>query len=158
MSAIKIYNSPYITMEYRQNENMIYHTVKKPIGEGQIQMLKDALNAGTDTLAQHNVKKWLSDDRLNGPLPEKFVEWSTQVWCTRTIKAGWKYWANVVPVELQAAGSLTPVINALYDMGAVDAFIHNHRRSSRMARLRRIISHLPPKSTGIFRGNFNFPA
>ena len=45
------------------------------------------------------------------------MEWSAKDWQPRTITAGWKYWANVVPHEMAAAGTLMPVIDNLFEMG-----------------------------------------
>ena len=117
MSRITIVTNEYITVEYIPDKKLIYHTVHKPMGIEQVQLLKDALNAGTEALKKYGVSKWLSDDRLNGPLPDEILEWGASDWDPRTIKAGWKYWANVVPVEVDAAGALTPVIETLFQLG-----------------------------------------
>jgi hypothetical protein len=117
MSEIMIVDNEYITMGYRPDGKMIYHTIHKPIGTAQTQLLMDALDAGTATLRQHKVLKWLSDDRLNGPLSPEFLTWSLGDWCPRTIDAGWKYWANIVPKELAAAGTLVPVMENLHKLG-----------------------------------------
>jgi hypothetical protein len=57
----------------------------------------------------------LSDDRKNGPLSPEIVEFGRNDWNSRAIAAGWKYWANVVPEELVAAGTLTSVMGELYN-------------------------------------------
>lgn len=116
MSNHILFSSPYITVEYRPEKKLIYHTIHKPIG-GQAQMLKEALDIGTDALRKYGVSKWLSDDRKNGPLPPEVLEWGFADWNPRTIKAGWKYWANVVPGDIAAAGTLMPVIDDLYKLG-----------------------------------------
>jgi hypothetical protein len=61
--------------------------------------------------------KWLSDDRKNGPVSAEIAAWGREDWNVRTIKAGWKYWANVVPGVVVSAGTLTPIIEALYEAG-----------------------------------------
>jgi hypothetical protein len=114
MSAVTLFNSEYITVEYLPDKKIIYHVVHQPIGG---QKLRDALNEGTAALEKYRVCKWLSDDRKNGPLPVEDVEWGEQDWNPRTIKAGWKYWALVVPSEVAAAGAMTPVIERLYELG-----------------------------------------
>ena len=117
MERVELYSNIYITVEYRPEDKLIYHTVHRPMGENQIEMLKDALNTGTDALGQYGVTKWLSDDRKNGPLPPEMAEWGATDWNVRTIEAGWKYWANVVPTQVAAAGALIPVINDLHQHG-----------------------------------------
>src|SRR6185369_5923892 len=78
---------------------------------------KEALNAGTEALQTYKVHKWLSDDRKNDALTPEGNEWSFSDWQPRTLKAGWKYWAAVVPKDLIAAGTLLPVIDILYELG-----------------------------------------
>ena len=115
MTPITIVDNEYITLQYLPDKRMIYHTIHKPIADDRA--FEAPLDAGTDALRQYKVCKWLSDDRLNGPLSPAFLEWSATDWQPRTIAAGWKYWANVVPKELIAAGTLAPVIENLYEMG-----------------------------------------
>src|SRR5512146_773314 len=109
-SPINIVDNEYITLRYLPDKKVIYHTVHKPIAD---QPLREALDAGGAALKQYGACKWLSDDRLNGPLSPEVLEWSDKDWQPRTIAGGWKYWANVVPTELVAAGTLMPLINAL---------------------------------------------
>jgi len=115
MSPISIVETEYITLQYLADKGIIYHVIHQPIPD---EPLKAALNAGTDALKQYGAVKWLSDDRKNGLLSNEFLDWSLNGWCPRTISTtGWKYWANVVPVEAAAAGSLIPVIEILQNMG-----------------------------------------
>jgi hypothetical protein len=114
MSRIVIATNEYMTLEYLTDHKIVYHTIHKPVGG---QTLRDALNAGTETLDKFGACKWLSDDRKNGPLSEEDREWGFNHWNRRTIAMGWKYWALVVPQEIADAGTMTPTINALYDLG-----------------------------------------
>ena len=114
MSPITIVDNDYITVQYLPDKKFIFHTVHKPIAD---QPLKDALNAGTDALIKYKATKWLSDDRKNGPLSQEILDWGNNDWDPRTIAGGWKYWANVVPVEVASAGTLAPVMEALYELG-----------------------------------------
>jgi hypothetical protein len=36
---------------------------------------------------------------------------------SRALEIGWKYWALVVPEQLIAAGTMTPAIEAYYELG-----------------------------------------
>ncbi|MBX3083861.1 MAG: hypothetical protein KF716_19660 [Anaerolineae bacterium] len=114
MSAISIVENEYITLQYLPDKKIIAHVVHKPIGD---KPLQDALNAGTEALKKYGACKWLSDDRKNGPLSPEQLQWAFNDWNPRTIKAGWKFWANVVPEDLAAAGTLAPVMDALFEMG-----------------------------------------
>lgn len=114
MSSIIIYDHDTISVQYLPEKGIIYHTVHKPF-DGQI--FRDALNAGTEALKHYKACKWLSDDRKTGPLPPDIAEWGAKDWNRRTIDAGWKYWAEVVPEAVVAAGTLLPVIENLYPLG-----------------------------------------
>jgi hypothetical protein len=109
-----IAENEYVTLRYIEAQNYLYHTVHKPVDET---VFMASLDRGVDFMQQHHVQKWLSDDRLNGPFSEVFSQWAINDWIPRSIQAGWKYWANVVPVEINAAGTLGPFIEVLYDMG-----------------------------------------
>ncbi len=114
MSNIIVANSDIITVEYVPDKQMIYHVIHKPVAEN-LKAFQDALDAGTQALKTYGVSKWLSDDRKNGPLPPEQYKWlETTQWSLNTIKLGWKYWANVVPQEIAAAGTLTALIDDLY--------------------------------------------
>jgi len=114
MSRVTIVDNEYITVEYVPEKKMIHHTIHKPVGG---QLFRDALNAGTEALRKHGACKWLSDDRKNGPLSREDAEWGFNDWNLRTIQAGWKYWALVVPPEVAAAGSLVPTMGDLFKLG-----------------------------------------
>ncbi len=114
MSPITVVDNEYITLQYLPDKKIIFHTVHKPIPHGP---LKDALNAGTETIKKYGACKWLSDDRKNGPLAPESIEFGFKDWGPRTVAAGWKYWANVVPEELVSAGTLAPVMEAYFELG-----------------------------------------
>lgn len=117
MNKIEIYSCPYITVGYYPDHQLIYHTVHQPMGLDQMDIYKEALTLGGDALVKYGLSKWLSDDRKNGPVPIELLEWGNQEWNPRLLANGWKYWANVVPESLHAAGSLIPIIDAFYERG-----------------------------------------
>ncbi|MCB9457347.1 MAG: hypothetical protein H6671_15280 [Anaerolineaceae bacterium] len=114
MSNITIVDNDYMLIEYLSDKKIISHVVRKPVSG---KPFRDALNAGTDALIQYGACKWMSDDRLNGPLPQADVDWGNNEWNARTVAGGWKFWALVVPQEVAAAGSLIPVVESLYERG-----------------------------------------
>jgi hypothetical protein len=114
MSAQPIFASEFITVEYIPEKGVIHHTIHKPVSGAPF---RSALDAGSDAMRDHNANKWLSDDRLNGPISQEDFEWSERDWARRTVSHGWKYWAVVVPQEIVAAGSLMPVIEHFYSVG-----------------------------------------
>lgn len=117
MPPVTLVSNEYILVEYNPEAKLISHTIHQPIGPEQATMFADALDAGTEALKKYGLSKWLSDDRKNGPLPAQTMQWAFEDWQPRTIAAGWKYWANIVPTQLVAAGSLVPVIDNLHKLG-----------------------------------------
>lgn len=114
MPPVTIVENEFITLQYLPDKKTIYHVVHKPIADT---LFKEALDKGTVALAANKACKWLSDDRLNGPLTREQQDWAFNDWNPRTIKVGWKYWALVVPQAVVDAGTLMPVIESLFGMG-----------------------------------------
>jgi hypothetical protein len=114
MPSIDIVKNEFVTLQYLPGQKMLYHIVHTAVDED---VFKSALNAGVDMLGKNRIEKWLSDDRKNGPFSQAFSEWAIQDWIPRAIGAGWRYWANVVPEDLKAAGTLMPFIEVLQEQG-----------------------------------------
>lgn len=115
MQKISLYDSEYITVEYWEDKKLIHHVVHQPIS-GQLEMFKEALNIGTEAMQKYQVHKWLSDNRKNDRFTQAGKEWFDE-WQARTMKAGWKYWATIVPESLAGAGTLMPIMEELYNRG-----------------------------------------
>ncbi len=109
-----ILDNEYITISYLPDKKTIYHTVHQPISG---QQLRDALLVGFQALQDYGCHKWLSDDRKNGPMSDEDREWGEINLNRRSLEAGWKYWALVVPEMLVAAGSMAPTIEAMHGLG-----------------------------------------
>lgn len=109
-----VIDNPYVTLRYIPEQNYLYHTVHQPVDET---VFKASLDKGIELMQQHHIEKWLSDDRLNGPFSDDFSAWIINDWIPRASQAGWKYWANIVPLEIKAAGTLMPFIEILHTIG-----------------------------------------
>lgn len=92
-------DNEYVTLYYHEDKGMIHHVYKLGIGGD---YLKEALNTGTDVLAEKGLTKWLSDNRAIEGVTDEEAAWIDTEWLPRTVEAGWKYWALVVP-ETQLA-------------------------------------------------------
>lgn len=97
MSKITLIENEYASLVYLSDAKIIHHTFHKPIGGLNF---REVLNTGAKTLEKHQASKWLSDDRANSVLSPEDTEWSKTDWFPRAIKAGWKYWALVVPQNM----------------------------------------------------------
>lgn len=114
MQSITLVENEYVTLAYFPDAKMLQHTIHKHVDE---QAFKQVLDIGVDALKNYKIDRWLSDDRNNGPFSPEFSQWALNDWIPRAIANGWKYWANVVPNDVKAAGTLMPFIHALSDKG-----------------------------------------
>jgi hypothetical protein len=92
MSSEIIFDSPYATLWYHPESNIIHHKFHKSIYG---QDYRDFFLLGTQTLKEHGAQKWLSDDQGNSLAGNEELQWGKEVWFPKTIEAGWKYWAIV---------------------------------------------------------------
>src|SRR5689334_21069556 len=61
-------------------------------------VFRDLLSAGLMCLEDHRASRWLSDDRDN-PAAVRLhdARWADTVWAPRVVRAGFRYWAIVMP-------------------------------------------------------------
>jgi hypothetical protein len=114
MPDITIIQNEYATLLYYPDTKIVHHTFHKPIGG---QEFRDVLNTGAKSLQEYGASKWLSDDRGNSALSPEDTEWSMTDWFPRAIKAGWKYWALVVPQDILARMNLKEFVDSYYKQG-----------------------------------------
>ena len=96
MTWITIVDNEYVTMQCSPEKGIIHHTFHKAISG---EVFRDYLNTGVETMEEHGITKWLSDDRKNLVIPEDDIQWSLSDWGERALAAGWQYWAIVVPED-----------------------------------------------------------
>ena len=97
MATSTILDHEYATLYFHDDKKIVHHKVKKYIhGE----TLRQLLMKGYETLKAKSAKKWLSDDALNGPLLKEDAEWAKTEWFPKVVRAGWKFWAIVLPVQV----------------------------------------------------------
>ena len=79
---------------YYPDTKIIHHKLKKyNYGES----FRNLLLTGTEYFEKKGCKKWLSDDRNSSALRKADLEWGEENWTGRILKAGWKYWAIMMP-------------------------------------------------------------
>jgi hypothetical protein len=84
----------HITVWYRHRERLLHHQMHRfCFGP----YLRQPLLDGVAAMKTHGGCKWLSDDRVNGAVPEEDEVWSREVFFPKTVEAGWKYWALLPP-------------------------------------------------------------
>jgi hypothetical protein len=114
VSEIILIQNEYATLVYYPDTKIVQHTIHKPIGG---QELRDVLTTGTKTLREYQASKWLSDDRGNSALSPEDTEWGMKEWFPRAIKAGWKYWALVVPQDILGRMNMKEVVDSYFEQG-----------------------------------------
>jgi hypothetical protein len=112
--AETIIDNEYATLLYYPDTKIVAHKFHKFFTGRQ---LRDVLNKGTELLATHGAQKWLSDDRDFTALHPDDREWGHADWNPRTIKAGWKYWAVVVPHDVVGQMSTQRLVETFSELG-----------------------------------------
>ena len=79
---------------YYPDTGIVHHQFFRPVSDGSFRTI---LTSGLRLLREHGAQKWLSDDRGNSILSAEASAWSQEYWLPRALKAGWKYWAVLVP-------------------------------------------------------------
>jgi hypothetical protein len=109
-----ILDNEYITVWYYPQKKIVHHQFHKfTYGK----TFHDALNAGAEIFEEKGAYKWLSDDRKNTVLSKDDRDWSVSFWRPRVIKAGWKYWAIVLPEKIIGQMSMKRIIEEYADTG-----------------------------------------
>jgi hypothetical protein len=114
MSDITVIDNEYATLVYHSDAKIVHHTFHKPISG---EKFREVLNTGLELFKQHRAGKWLSDDRGNSVLSEEDGTWGMTNWFPRVFEAGWKFWALVVPDDIQARLNLKQFIDTYFERG-----------------------------------------
>ena len=108
-----IENDTY-TLSVLPEKKIVYHVVHGYLsGES----LQELFNRGADEFEKNHCTKWLSDDRKSTALRKEDLEWAQQNWEPRVLKAGWKYWALVLPEAVIGKMNMQTLIDRYAGMG-----------------------------------------
>jgi hypothetical protein len=118
-AKITILDNDYVSVWVYPDKKMIHHEFHKFVyGE----ILREALNAGTDAMKKYGAHKWLSDDRRNSALPREDQDWGNTVWFPQTKAVGWKYWAIVKPESVIGQLNIKRLAGNVAEEGVVTKF------------------------------------
>ncbi|PJF32355.1 MAG: hypothetical protein CUN51_01620 [Candidatus Thermofonsia Clade 1 bacterium] len=109
MSTITIIDNQYVTLWFHEDTGIVHHVYRHGIGGD---YLKEALMRGTDYLIERKAFKWLSDNRDIEGVTDEESQWIDTVWLPRTMEAGWKYWALVVPESVMGRMNMIQFIES----------------------------------------------
>src|SRR5882757_9151645 len=93
-STITVIDNEFVSMWFYIDKGILHHEFHKYLWGD---TFREALNKGVEVFQHHHASKWLSDDRKNAALSQADTEWAIENWFPRVLKAGWKYWALVLP-------------------------------------------------------------
>jgi hypothetical protein len=102
------------TVWYHADTKIIHHQIRSYTHGDDLRKL---LNTGLDHMAKVGAKKWLSDDTGNGALKPEDGAWAQNDWAPRAMKAGWKFWAIVMPKSTAGKMNLNKFIEDNAKMG-----------------------------------------
>src|SRR5664279_1202058 len=94
MATVTILENEFVSMWYYPDKRILHHQFHKHIWGD---MFRETLDKGLEVFARDGGNKWLSDDRENCALSAADTEWAINNWFPRVLKAGWKFWAIVLP-------------------------------------------------------------
>jgi hypothetical protein len=109
-----VLDNEHITIWYHRDKKIVHHQFHKfTYGKD----LQEGLSQGAAILEKNGARKWLSDDRKNTVIGKEDMEWTATVWRPRVIKAGWKYWALVLPEKTIGQMVMKRIIKEYADTG-----------------------------------------
>jgi hypothetical protein len=113
---IVVIESDAVTMQYHPESGILAHQFHKHVWGA---TFREALDKGLMVLVQHGGTKWLSDDRSNAALPQDDTDWALNNWFPRVKKAGWRFWAIVLPVHVIGQMNMKRFISTYSAKGVV---------------------------------------
>jgi hypothetical protein len=89
--------TPTVVLRYHTDKKIVHHELRQFVhGE----TFRQVLEKGLEIFRKRGAKKWLSDDRGNGPLKPADADWALNDWAPRVMAANWKAWAVVMPEKV----------------------------------------------------------
>jgi hypothetical protein len=107
-------DNEFITIWYHADKGIVHHEWHKFM---QGKSLRQALLTGTELLKKNKGTKWLSDDRNYPLLTSEDSLWVDAIWFPKTVKAGWKHWAIVMPHKPVGQINLNQIVKRIAAAG-----------------------------------------
>ena len=108
MQKETILENDYASVWYYPEEKIIHHKFHKFIfGE----IFQKVMTKAADVFEEKGCKKWLSDDRKNWALRKEDIDWGELNWKPRVLKAGWKFWAVLMPDKVVGKMNMRTLID-----------------------------------------------
>ena len=107
MTPVTVTDNEFATVLYYPDSGIIHHSWKKFCSG---QPFQDIMLNSTRHMKENNGTKWLSDDTNYFILTEEDTLWGKRVWFYKTIEAGWKHWAIILPAFQIGKTSISDMI------------------------------------------------
>jgi hypothetical protein len=111
---VVVIDSDAVHMQYHPERGILEHRFLQHVWGA---TFREALDTGLAVLQKHGGTKWLSDDRANVAVPQDDTDWAMNDWFPRVKKAGWKYWAIVLPEHIVGQMNMKRFIGAYSQKG-----------------------------------------
>jgi hypothetical protein len=122
MSKITIIDNEFAFLWFHPETKIVHHEIKKYVFG---KHLREILDQGYEQMKKTGAQKWLSDDRKNNALSPEDGEWAQNDWSPRVIKAGWKYWAIVLPEKVMGQMNMRLFIDSYTKVGVTVQIFSN---------------------------------
>jgi hypothetical protein len=98
---------------------VVHHQIHQPLSTPQLRSL---LNSAAQCLIDHRATKWLADDRKLGEFDATLLPWIEQDMLPRTMSAGWRHWALILP-QLPGAARIMRDMAATLAISGLTVFV-----------------------------------
>ena len=117
-----VVDNAFVTLWYHSDTGILHHQIHKyAYGD----TLRKMLLAGVDVMKKNNSCKWLSDDRRYAAISKEDTEWGTAVFIPAALKAGWRFWAIVLPTSVIGTMQYNQMAEELGKLGLkVELFVN----------------------------------
>lgn len=116
MPTITVITNQYVELYYHEETKIIHHIYHPGVGGD---YLKEELTTGTDWLIEKGAIKWLSDNSAIEGVTDEEAAWINTEWLPRTIAAGWKFWALVVPNDVMGRMNMVQFVSEFAQQGVL---------------------------------------
>ena len=96
-TTMTVIDNDHASLWFHPRKKIVHHQFHQFVHG---QYFREPLEKGAELFEKYGAKKWLSDDRGNGALSKEDSDWALGVWQPRVMKAGWKFWAIVMPEKV----------------------------------------------------------
>lgn len=111
-----VIDNDYASLKVYPDKKIVHHEFKKFFfGDNFKNFMMDA----ADVFIKHACNKWLSDDRGNSAIRQEDLQWAQENWEPKILKAGWKYWAIIMPEKAIGQMNMKKIIERYKQKGII---------------------------------------